>query len=427
MTDGNPPTLTASGHERIQTIDVLRGLALFGIIVVNAWFFGFPMMKATGELDMDTNGADTAARFVVTAFFQFKFISIFSILFGFGIAMQHSRLIERTGSAAGFLARRMIILAMFGLVHAIGIWYGDILFQYAIVGMMMILLIQIPSGIRLTLGIVCMAVSMLAIFGFGMLSMIETPVVADPDLSLRGFEAMRAARLRSRAARTGPPAEIAANREGPCTDAFLFRIDRLGLRHPPLLRSPTAGTSSAWSSSARASTTSGSFSPERRTTPGPPRDLGRGDRPSRSNCCSPAGQTPVRQIPDDHRNGRRSIRRCTMSPRPTLALGLIGVVGRACAAHRMPRSRRRWPPSAGCPSPPIILESVLLRRAWSPSGVWACSTSSGMPRCSARRSPSMASSPPRASSGCDTSVSALWSGSGAGERIWDAPDGATAA
>jgi uncharacterized protein len=331
MTDGDPPTLTASGHERIQTIDVLRGLALFGIIVVNAWFFGFPMMKAAGQLDMDTNGADTAARFVVTAFFQFKFISIFSILFGFGIAMQHSRLIQRTGRAAGFLARRMIILAMFGLVHAIGIWYGDILFQYAIVGMMMILLIQIPSGIRLTLGIVCMAVSMLAIFGFGMLAMIETPVVADPDLSLRGFEAMLAAGF-DPASANWTAAEIAAFREGPSTDVLLFRTTTWVFA--TLLFPFTYGWHvlglvliGSWFHDVRL------FSPERRELLG------------RLAIWGVAIGLPMevllataRLFGDLEIWQRSMIDGIHDLTSAVLALGIIGVVGRACAAHRMPLS-----------------------------------------------------------------------------------------
>ena len=331
MTDGNPPTLTASGHERIQTIDVLRGLALFGIIVVNAWFFGFPMMKATGELDMDTNGADTAARFVVTAFFQFKFISIFSILFGFGIAMQHSRLIERTGSAAGFLARRMIILAMFGLVHAIGIWYGDILFQYAIVGMMMILLIQIPSGIRLTLGIVCMAVSMLAIFGFGMLSMIETPVVADPDLSLRGFEAMRAGGF-DPASANWTAAEIAAFREGPFIDVFLFRTTTWVFA--TLLFPLTYGWHvlglvliGSWFHDVRL------FSPERRRLLGRLAIWG-----VAIGLPMEVLLTTARLFGDFEIWQRSMIDGIHDVTSAVLALGIIGVVGRACAAHRMPLS-----------------------------------------------------------------------------------------
>ncbi|MDB4775907.1 DUF418 domain-containing protein [bacterium] len=331
MTDGNPPTLTASGHERIQTIDVLRGLALFGIIVVNAWFFGFPMMKATGQLDMDTNGADTAARFVVTAFFQFKFISIFSILFGFGIAMQHSRLIERTGSAAGFLARRMIILAMFGLVHAIGIWYGDILFQYAIVGMMMILLIQIPSGIRLTLGIVCMAVSMLAIFGFGMLSMIETPVVADPDLSLRGFEAMRAGGF-DPASANWTAAEIAAFREGPFIDVFLFRTTTWVFA--TLLFPLTYGWHvlglvliGSWFHDVRL------FSPERRRLLGRLAIWG-----VAIGLPMEVLLTTARLFGDLEIWQRSMIDGIHDVTSAVLALGIIGVVGRACAAHRMPLS-----------------------------------------------------------------------------------------
>ncbi|MAD20677.1 MAG: hypothetical protein CMJ52_11125 [Planctomycetaceae bacterium] len=208
--------------ERISAIDVLRGFSLFGIVVVNAWFFGLPLATGSGQTDVRATGADAVAWFVVTGFFSFKFISIFSVLFGFGIAMQHARLLERTGRAGGFLARRMAILAIFGLLHAGLLWYGDILFQYAVIGMIMILLINVPTTFRLWLGVACLAVSMLGAFLVGLLALLAPAVTDAPDLTLRGLEAMKAANFEP-AHPQWIAAEIAAGREGPWTDAFLFR------------------------------------------------------------------------------------------------------------------------------------------------------------------------------------------------------------
>jgi uncharacterized protein len=221
MTEPPISSMLADPRERIASIDVLRGLALFGIVVVNAWFFAFPMTTAM-DLNVEISSVDTAAIFVVMAFFTFKFISIFSVLFGFGIAMQRARLIARTGRSAGFLARRMTILGIFGLLHALLLWYGDILFQYAIVGMMMILLIQLPAKARLGIGLACLVVSMVASFGFGLLAMISAPEVGDPDLTLRGFAAMQAANF-DPASPIWTNAETVAFRDGPFADAFLFR------------------------------------------------------------------------------------------------------------------------------------------------------------------------------------------------------------
>lgn len=220
----NHPAIPAplSSSERISAIDVLRGFALFGIVVVNAWFFGLPLATGSGQTGVQAEGADAVAWFVVTGFFSFKFISIFSVLFGFGIAMQRTRLLARTGRAAGFLARRMLILAVFGLIHVGLLWYGDILFQYAMVGLLMILLIQMPATIRLWLGIACLFTSMVGIFLFGLLAFFSPPFGDAPDATMRGLEAMQAANF-DPANPQWIVAETTANREGPWLDAFLFR------------------------------------------------------------------------------------------------------------------------------------------------------------------------------------------------------------
>ena len=81
--------------ERIRGIDIARGVALLGIILVNARFFFAPIgvgsdvgQPLTG---MDRSGADVVAAALVDILCSYKFISLFSMLFGFGIAMQASR------------------------------------------------------------------------------------------------------------------------------------------------------------------------------------------------------------------------------------------------------------------------------------------------------------------------------------------------
>ena len=92
----------ASLSERIVFIDVLRGMALFGILAANMRAF-FAPIDAYGNIGALFHGrADVLAQIFIDAFIQGKFITIFSFLFGMGFAIQMSRAEERGGTPAGY-------------------------------------------------------------------------------------------------------------------------------------------------------------------------------------------------------------------------------------------------------------------------------------------------------------------------------------
>ena len=125
--------------ERILFIDVLRGMALFGILAANMRAF-FAPLDAYGYIGVLFHSrADVLAQFLVDAFIQTKFISIFSFLFGMGFAIQMSRAEARGARFLRFYPRRLLALALFGLIHGILIWAGDILLTYAVSGAILLL------------------------------------------------------------------------------------------------------------------------------------------------------------------------------------------------------------------------------------------------------------------------------------------------
>jgi uncharacterized protein len=230
MTTIHPPLPIGTGdagplqrNDRIEAIDVLRGLALLGIILVNASIFGLPLAALVSGVVEDESAADRIVATVITIIAEHKFISIFSLLFGFGIAMQRSRRLAATGRFAGFGLRRMAMLAVFGLVHALGIWFGDVLFLYAGVGAVLIALLPLPTTARGWIGIGAIGFMAVLATGLGLLGLLVPRAPTDGvDVSLRGIEAILAA--------GGDPnhpawiaAEIAAGQQGPAFDAFLFR------------------------------------------------------------------------------------------------------------------------------------------------------------------------------------------------------------
>jgi uncharacterized protein len=125
--------------ERILFIDVLRGLALFGILAANMRAF-FAPLDCYDHIGVLFHGrADVLAQAFINAFIQGKFFSIFSFLFGMGFAIQMSRAEARRVRFMGFYPRRLLALALFGLIHGILIWAGDILLTYAVSGAILLL------------------------------------------------------------------------------------------------------------------------------------------------------------------------------------------------------------------------------------------------------------------------------------------------
>src|SRR5271166_5166557 len=125
--------------ERILFIDVLRGMALFGILAANMRAFVAPLECYGYIRVLFHSRADILAQAFVDVFIQGKFITIFSFLFGMGFAIQMSRADARGVRFMGFYPRRLLALALFGLIHGILIWGGDILLTYAFSGAILLL------------------------------------------------------------------------------------------------------------------------------------------------------------------------------------------------------------------------------------------------------------------------------------------------
>ncbi|QIT54093.1 DUF418 domain-containing protein [Aquisalimonas sp. 2447] len=129
--------MTASPQrtDRIDSLDVLRGFAILGILVMNIQAFA---MISQAYLNPTLGGSMTGMDFwiwvVSHVAFDSKFLALFAALFGAGMVIMAERA-EAAGDTPWRLhRRRMGILALIGLIHAYGIWFGDILFIYAVIG-----------------------------------------------------------------------------------------------------------------------------------------------------------------------------------------------------------------------------------------------------------------------------------------------------
>lgn len=123
--------------ERIQTLDVLRGFALLGILIVNMPIFINPMQYALVSHN-NTEMVNIAAEWLIRFLAEGKFFSLFSFLFGLGFTIQMARAEAKGIAFIPRHLRRLGVLMLFGLAHGILIWVGDILFYYSVLGVLLI-------------------------------------------------------------------------------------------------------------------------------------------------------------------------------------------------------------------------------------------------------------------------------------------------
>lgn len=129
--------------ERIEILDALRGFALLGIIVINMLTFsGYGWFSDAQMRALPTYHTDRIVNALLDIFINTKFITIFSILFGFGFSLQLEKAKAKNIAFRGYFARRMLLLFVIGCGHAYLLWFGDILRYYALIGLLIIPLSQ---------------------------------------------------------------------------------------------------------------------------------------------------------------------------------------------------------------------------------------------------------------------------------------------
>lgn len=166
MTD----TTTRPPQPRIPQLDVLRGLAILGILMVNAPVFAMPaevffMGPELSPLPFDP--ADQRVWWTMRTLFEQKFINLFSLLFGASLFLVGGERDDPVREPV--LVRRLLWLAVFGAVHGALIWFGDILLHYAMVGFLVFLFRSWPARKLVVVGSVWVGVSSLlylALHGF---------------------------------------------------------------------------------------------------------------------------------------------------------------------------------------------------------------------------------------------------------------------
>lgn len=138
------PLAPLRSKDRLAALDILRGLALLGIFIMNMPSFSQSLFAQT------EGGWVTALRDLLVGG---KFNALFALLFGIGFALQLKRLEASEPWRAGRIyLRRLVVLMVLGLLHASWFWSGDVLFVYSVLGLGLLLLRRASD--RLLVGLI---------------------------------------------------------------------------------------------------------------------------------------------------------------------------------------------------------------------------------------------------------------------------------
>jgi uncharacterized protein len=184
---------SAAPGARIASLDILRGVAVMGILAMNITGFSLPQPAYSNPLVLGGHeGADLWAWILSFIFVDGKMRGLFSFLFGASALLVMERAAAKGEGAASVHYRRMAWLLVFGLAHLYLIWWGDILSHYALVGLLLYFFRNAGIGTLIKWAVGLLLVQSLLMGGIyaGMAG--GAAAAAAPDASAEAIEAWKA-------------------------------------------------------------------------------------------------------------------------------------------------------------------------------------------------------------------------------------------
>lgn len=135
---------------RIQELDVMRGVALCGIFLVNMVDFSGSALR-DGTFAARGTTIDQLVDLSIACFALTKFYLLFSFLFGVGFAVQMQRMEDTGRPFVRLYMQRLVVLLLIGIAHSILLWDGDILRLYAVAGVLLLMVRTLSTKVLLTI------------------------------------------------------------------------------------------------------------------------------------------------------------------------------------------------------------------------------------------------------------------------------------
>lgn len=147
--------------ERISVLDIIRGFAIFGILLINVQFYSHPI-RAIFDVKGGTLGPTDVWVISATSFFvSEKFFSILALLFGIGMAITFERARKRKDPFVSLYLRRLAGLFLLGISHALLFYAGDYIGNYALLGAVLLIFCYLRPGVILTAALAALLVPVL--------------------------------------------------------------------------------------------------------------------------------------------------------------------------------------------------------------------------------------------------------------------------
>ncbi|RIM72984.1 DUF418 domain-containing protein, partial [Staphylococcus arlettae] len=147
--------------QRLFELDALRGMSLLGIVLMNILIFSFPYDNI--DLTKHLSGFDVTIIRSVKLIIISSFYPIFTFLFGYGLAIMYQNTQRKQLRFYPIIYRRLFFLLVVGLLHGYFIFSGDILFTYAVTGMVAVLLIKLSKNTLTSIALILFMVKIIVI------------------------------------------------------------------------------------------------------------------------------------------------------------------------------------------------------------------------------------------------------------------------
>jgi uncharacterized protein len=225
---------------RIATLDIVRGVAVMGILAMNIVAFAMPIGAYMNPL---AYGSETSLDLAAYAFnfvlIDGKMRGLFSFLFGASMLLVIEKAEAKGLNAASVHYRRMFVLLLFGAIHFYLIWYGDILFGYAVIGMLAWFFRNMPPRKLIALGATFIFVEFLIMAGFASSAHALSAAVSQPGATAETIQSWKEMSAWVRVPTSAELAEQFGLALGPWSGQVQFQVTEH--RWDPLIFSLTFG------------------------------------------------------------------------------------------------------------------------------------------------------------------------------------------